>query len=87
MGNNFKTAQKNGAAHCAGECTEHTCTYLQWNKRSKTPFVRPSVATPSVLIMGLQTSAHSKKQVRHLWSHKMEQKIEKKRVQERRKKG
>jgi len=45
------------------------------------------MATSSVLTVGLQISAHSEMQVRHLWSHEMDQKIEKKRFQERRKKA
>lgn len=36
------------------------------------------MATSSVLTVGLQISAHSEMQVRHLWSHEMDQKIEKK---------
>lgn len=40
-----------------------------------------------LLTVGLQISAHSEMQVRRLWSHEMDQKIEKKRFQERRKKA
>lgn len=42
----------------------HTSAVEQEGLKSLSPW--PFVATPSVLIVGLQTSAHSEKQVRHL---------------------